>query len=146
MIIRKAQAKDKKAISDLYYQLYPHHKGPKKLIPIENFQAKNLLFVAEKNNKIVGFIWGTFVNYGISRYGYIDELFVKQEFRGMKIGESLVRKILEEFKKLKTWALFVSIKKRNKKVVSFYRKSGFKPCKGLWFYLEPSHPPKGLKF
>lgn len=145
MIIRKAQLKDKKAISDLYYQLYPHHKGPKKLIPIEKFQAKSLLFVAEKNNKVVGFIWGTFINYGISRYGYIDEIFVKQEFRGKEIGSSLIKRILEEFKKLKVWSLFVSIEKRDKKVLSFYRKLGFKPCKGLWFYLEPAHTPKELK-
>jgi len=145
MTIRKAQAKDKKAISDLYYQLYPRHKGPKKLIPIEKFQAKSLLFVAEKNNKVVGFIWGTFINYGISRYGYIDELFVKQEFRGKEIGSSLIKRILEEFKKLKAWSLFVSIEKRDKKVLSFYRKLGFKPCKGFWFYLEPAYTPKELK-
>ena len=136
MTVRKAQAKDKKDISDLYYQLYSRHKGPKKLIPIEKFQAKNLLFVAEENNNIMGFIWGTFINYGISRYGYIDELFVKQKFRRKGVGTSLMKRMLEEFKKLKVWSLFVSIEKRDKKALSFYRKLGFKPSKGLWFYLE----------
>lgn len=136
MTIRKAQVKDKKEISGLYYQLYPEHKGAKKLIPIQNFRAKNLLFVAEEENKIIGFVWGTFINYGISRYGYIEELFVNKKFRGKKIGTFLVKRILEEFKKLKVWALFVSLSKEDKMVLNFYKKLGFKPCRGSWLYFE----------
>lgn len=135
MIIREAQLKDKREISDLYYQLYPEHKGPKKLIPTQNFQAKNLLFVAEEENRIVGFVWGTFINYGISRYGYIEELFVNKKFRGRDIGIFLVKKIVEEFKKLKVWALFVS-SAEDTVALSFYKKIGFKSCRGHWLYLE----------
>lgn len=136
MEIRKAQSKDKKAISDLYFRLYPKHKGNRQFIPIKNFQAKNLLFVAEENGEAVGFIWGTFINYGISRYGYIDELFIKPRFRRKKIGTSLVKKVFTEFKKLKTWALFVSTDKGDKTAQFFYRKLGFKTCRGPWFYME----------
>lgn len=136
MRIRKAELKDKRAISDLYYQLYPKHKGPKKTIPIEVLQAKSLLFLAEKNEKPVGFIWGTFINYGISRYGYIDELFVKKEFRRKRIGTSLVKAILEELRKLKTWAVFISTSEEDKSIRAFYNKLGFKPCKGPWLYKE----------
>lgn len=136
MKIREAQPKDKKDISSLYYQLYPKHKGLKKTLPIENFQARSLLFVAEEKSRVVGFIWGTFINYGISKYGYIDELFIKKEFRRKKIGTSLVKSVVKEFKKLKVWALFVSIDKGGKITPSFYRELGFKPCRGHWFYLE----------
>lgn len=136
MKIRKAELKDKKVISELYYQLYPKHKGPKETIPIEVLQAKSLLFLAEEDTKAVGFIWGTFINYGISKYGYIDELFVKKEFRRKGIASSLVKTVLEEFKKLKAWAVFVSTSGENEWVRTFYNKFGFKLCKGPWLYKE----------
>ena len=136
MRIRKAEPEDKRAISDLYYRLYPKHKGPKKIIPIEVLEAKSLLFLAEEKKKPVGFVWGTFINYGISRYGYIDELFVNEKFRKRGIGTSLIKTILEEFKKLKAWSVFVSTSEENKWVRTFYNKFGFKLCKGPWLYKE----------
>lgn len=136
MRIRKAELRDKKAVSDLYYQLYPKHKGSKKIIPIEVLEAKSLLLLAEEKNKVIGFVWGTFINYGISKYGYIDELFVKKEFRRKKIASSLLKTILEEFKKLKAWSVFVSIAKENKWIRTFYDQFGFKLCQGPWLYKE----------
>ncbi len=136
MKIRKAELKDKKAISELYYQLYPEHKGPKRIIPIEILDARSLLFLAENNKQPIGFIWGTFINYGISKYGYIDELFVKKEFRRKRIATALVKTILKELKKLKTWSIFVSTSEENEWVRTFYNKWGFKPCRGPWLYKE----------
>jgi len=138
MKIRKAEPKDKKAISELYYQLYPEHKGPKEIIPIEVLEAKSLLFLAEEKKKPIGFVWGTFINYGISKYGYIDELFVEKEFRRQGIGTSLVKTILEleELKKLKAWAIFISTSEGNMQVRTFYNKFGFRLCKGPWLYKE----------
>lgn len=136
MRIRKAELKDKKAVSDLYYQLYPKHKGSKKIIPIEVLEAKSLLFLADEKKKPIGFVWGTFINYGISKYGYIDELFVEKEFRRQEAGTFLIKTILGEFKKLKAWAVFVSTSRENKWVRTFYNKVGFKLCKGPWLYKE----------
>lgn len=136
MKIRKAESRDKKAISGLYYQLYPKYKGPRKIIPIEILDARSLLFLAENDKQPSGFIWGIFINYGISKYGYIDELFVKKEFRRKGIATSLVKTILEEFRKLKAWTVFVSTSEENKWVKTFYNKYGFKFCKGPWLYKE----------
>jgi len=134
--IRKAESKDKKAISELYYQLYPNHKGLRQIIPIEVLDARSLLFLAENDKYPIGFIWGTFINYGISKYGYIDELFVKKEFRRKGIGASLLKTVLEEFRKLKAWTVFVSTSEENEWVKTFYNKYGFKLCKGPWLYKE----------
>ena len=136
MSIRLAKQIDKKAVSQLYYQLYPHHKGQKSLLPIKKFTSKNLLFVASENDEIVGFIWGVFINYGISRYGYIEELIVKEEFRRKQIGIRLVNTLLKEFKKLETWSVFVSTEKDNQGVASFYNKLGFKSSNNSWLYHE----------
>jgi hypothetical protein len=63
MKIRKATLKDKKAISELYYQLHPIEEKERKekgfLVPIEKSKIKNILLVAQENKKIVGFIFGT---------------------------------------------------------------------------------------
>lgn len=136
MKIGLVKQSDQKAISELYYKLYPNHKGQKVLLPILKFTAKNLLFVANENDEIVGFVWGVFINYGISKYGYIEELIVKEEFRRKKIGIQLVNTLLEEFKKLNTWSVFVSTEKNNKGVSSFYNKLDFKLSDGLWLYRE----------
>lgn len=136
MKIREAQVKDREAISDLYYQLYPRHKGPKKLLPIKNFQARSLLFVAEEDKRVLGFIWGTFINYGTSRYGYIEELFVRKELRRKGIASALLQALLSEFRKLKVWALFVSVGRKDEVALRLYRKFGLRICKGFWLYLE----------
>lgn len=136
MKIRKAVPKDKEDVSNLYYQLYPRHKGPKETIPTEILEAKSLLFLAEEKKEPIGFIWGTFINYGISKYGYIDELFVKKEFRRKGIATSLVKIILEGFRKLKAWTVFVSTSEQKEWVKTFYNKYGFKLCKGPWLYKE----------
>lgn len=121
MKIRTATLKDKKEISELYYQLYPEKK--KKIIPIKKFDAKNFLLVAEEGKEIIGFIWGNFISYGIDKFGYIEELFVKEKFRGKGIGTALVKTIIKKFKKLKAAALFVTT---DRETAKFYKKLGFK--------------------
>lgn len=135
MEIKRAEANDRRIISDLYFQLYPKHKGPKREIPIEVLKAKSVLFLANEEKEAVGFVWGTFINYGISRYGYIDELFVKKRFRGKGVGNALLKEALKEFKKLKAWTVFVSTT-NDKNIRKFYRKFGFKICRGPWLYRE----------
>jgi len=133
MKIRKAKLKDKKQITELYYQLYPKRKR-KGIIPIEKFNAKSSLLVAEKKKKIVGFIWATFINYGFSKFGYIEELFIKKEFRNKGIGTSLVKNIMKKIKKEKVAVLFVTTGKKNKKAIKLYKNLGFKVTGGYWFY------------
>lgn len=136
MKIRNATLKDKAKISELYYELHPERK-PKKLVPIEKSKFKNILLVAEENKQLTGFIWANFIQYGFSKFGYIEELFVKKEFRNKRIGRSLVKSIMKRFEDLKVAAVFVTTEKENKEAISLYQKLGFKLCKGPWFYWNP---------
>ena len=52
--------------------------------------------------------WGNLITYGFFRYGMIEELFVKKEFRNRGIGRSLVREILNRFKRLKAEVVLVT--------------------------------------
>jgi len=136
MKIREARLKDQKDITELYYQLYPKRRQ-KRSLPIKKFNAKSFLLVAEKKKKIIGFIWSTFINYGTSKFGYIEELFVKKEFRNKGIGTTLVKNIMKKMKKLKIAALFVTTEKENREAIKLYRNLGFKKCKGSWLYWNP---------
>ncbi len=106
------------------------------LVPLRG-RLKTILLVAEEGDRVVGFVWGNLITYGFFRYGVIEELFVKEEFRNRGIGRSLVREILNRFKRLKAEAVFVTTDPENKKAVDLYEKIGFKPCRGPWFFWVP---------
>jgi ribosomal protein S18 acetylase RimI-like enzyme len=133
MRIRVAQPKDKQAVSQLYYKLHPEIKG-KKSPPISKFKAGSTILVAEKKNKIAGFIWITFVQYGISKIGYIEELYIDKEWRRKKIGTHLVNKAIAYLKQLKTDVVFVSVSLEKKEALKFYERLRFGKCKGYWLY------------
>lgn len=120
----------------MYYRLYPNFKGVKTEISPNKILAKNLVFLAEESGEVVGFVWGTFVSYGISKYGYIEELFVKEEHRRKHLGTQLMKRLLEEYKKLEVWALFVMTLEADADVQAFYKSMDFKKSKGLWLYME----------
>jgi len=141
MKIRNFAQKDKKTVSELYYELHPVEEKERKekcsLIPIEKSRLKTILLVVEEKDQIIGFVWGNLIVYGFFRYGTIDELFVKKEFRNKGIGSSLVKAIMKKFKGLKTKVVFVATEKENKEAIELYKKLGFKLCKGPWFYWNP---------
>jgi len=137
-MIRKAKLADKVEITRLYHKLYPERKRYlKELLPIEKFNAKSLFFVSEEKKSIVGFIWSTFINYGNSRVGYVEDLFVKKEYRNKGIGTSLVRRVIRELKKLKVAVIYVPTEKGRKEAIKIYRNLGFrKDSNQCWFYLK----------
>ncbi|HAF07105.1 MAG: GNAT family N-acetyltransferase [bacterium] len=141
MKIRKFTQKDKRVVSELYYNLHPvEEKGKKEkglLIPVEKSKLKTILLVAEENARVVGFIWGNLIIYGFFRYGIVEELFVKKEFRNKGIGRSLVKEIMKQFKRLKVKVVFVTTEKENKEAIDLYKELGFKLDKAPWFYWNP---------
>lgn len=142
MKIRKATKRDKKAVSELYYELHPvEEKENKKkglLVPIEKSKIKPILLLAEKNGEIIGFVWAHFIQYGFFKYGSIDEFFVKKEFRRRGIGTNLLKKVIEKLEKLNPKIILVGTEKGNKEAIKLYQKIGFElGRRSLWFYWNP---------
>jgi len=142
MRIRNAAKKDKKGISELYYKLHPVEEKENKekglLVPIEKSKIKPVLLVAEEDKQIVGFIWAHFIQYGFFKYGTIDELFVKKEFRGKGIGSALLKKAIKKLQNFKVKIILVDTEKENKEAIKLYKNVGFELGKrGLWFYWNP---------
>jgi len=143
MKIRSATKKDKKSISELYYELHPEEKEKGKPIPIEKSKIKLILLVAEENNLVVGFIWAHLIQYGFFKYGTIDELFVKKEFRRRGIGSALLGEAIKKLQNFKPRLILVGTEKTNKEAIRLYKKVGFElGKKSLWFYYNPKKKVK----
>ena len=137
-MIREAKMTDSLEITKMIRKLHEEEFSPKDLIPIERNYLISKIFLAEHEFKVVGFIWVNFIGYGTSKYGVIEELYVKPEFRAKGYGKMLIEQARSFFGKNSTEVVFVSIDKKNEKqAIGFYEKCGFERCKGLWYYMVP---------
>lgn len=144
--IRKCKYDDYEELSNLYLELDNIHsdKHPEIFVKqLKNPRTKEYLkkvlendercfFVAEKDNKIVGFIEGYICRAGIFQiyiqreWVQVDSIIVKNEYNNQHIGSLL----LEEVKK---WSIEHNINRIelmvfsfNKKAMRFYEKKGFR--------------------
>ncbi|MGV8136753.1 MAG: GNAT family N-acetyltransferase [Mangrovibacterium sp.] len=83
-------------------------------------------FVAETiDNRIVGYVTYFFCYYTwIGKSLYMDDLYVKPEFRTNGIGTKLINKVIEFAKDSKCHKLRWQVSKWNKPAIDFYQKIG----------------------
>lgn len=121
-----------------YQNLAAAHKYMQRMLDdVENMQGK--IFVAEKNDKVIGFIQGVIIEhnkgddeiYDLShlpgKEGWIGLLYVKPEYRGQKIGQKLIDKIKEYFANVKCTSVRLLVLADNKNAIKVYQKNGFVP-------------------
>ena len=108
-----------------------------KKIPFDYCDFKNILLIAEDDEKIIGFIWGNFIAFGLGRYGYMEDLYVNKKHRNTGVAKSLITASKEEFKKLNVATVFVTTEKGNKPAINLFLKEEFERCPGPWFYWIP---------
>lgn len=96
----------------------------------------NTCFVAEKDNKIVGYILGFFSQLE-KNVAYIHNICISPDFRRKKIGSSLYQKFFENMKKEKCQKIFLIINPTNKLSISYHESLGFNVSKeGEEIYVE----------
>ena len=138
MNVRQISSKDQDQLSRLYHSLYSDEKNIKsKSIPFDNANLVNLLLVAELDKKLIGFIWGYFITLGIRRYGYVEDLFVEEDYRNKGIATALLVALKDKFIELKVETVFVTTEKENENAINLYLREGFQSCPGPWFFWTP---------
>lgn len=95
----------------------------------KNFQEymsrkhKSITLAAFIEDRIIGF-----TSANISKYdeGFIEDLFVIDQFRNNSIGTTLINKLLNWLKENDAQTIDVHVSKGNEEVLNFYNKFGFK--------------------
>jgi predicted N-acetyltransferase YhbS len=130
MQIREATANDYDALLRLLLQLYPGERGA---FHPERVQQEHRSFVATIEGEVVGFLLGSFIEYGLSSEGggMIEQLVVDEAHRGQGIGEQLVEDGSAGFN-LKASALALSQPQSNWARRASYEQCGFRLCVGPW--------------
>ncbi len=93
------------------------------------------ILVAKQGSTIIGFAAGIILEQdafdrvanGENKYGVVQELFVKEDYRNNSIGKQLLEKLENHFKEQDCTAIKIEIDYINKEVEHFYQKVGYKP-------------------
>ncbi|GAA0589982.1 GNAT family N-acetyltransferase [Kribbella sandramycini] len=127
MTVRVATEADRSQLARLLRQLHPEALDPGSL-PRVRQEART--FVA--GEPVVGLAVVTFVDYGLSAYGVLEELVVDEAARGAGVGRALVAECERWLLELDAEVVFVSAVDAG--AARFYRRSGFSDCTGPWLF------------
>jgi len=95
-----------------------------RLIKLKN----NLIYLAISESGIIGLIYGV-VHSVYTPTGFIDNLFVKKEFRNQGVGKMLIKEFMNELKKRKIGICRLGVNLNNEKAIKLYESLGFKAFK-----------------
>ena len=117
-------------------QLHPEYREKMAILDLKEVEENNgKCFLAIEDNKAIGLIMGTIIQYDENDYldykcpksGEITELIVTSKIRSNGVGQALMNKMEEYFKSLGCEYIFVDIFAYNQKGLNFYNKQGYHP-------------------
>lgn len=99
-------------------------------------RAQDIIFVAEVNGKVTGFV-ATKLGDPEPSGAYIDSIIVKPEYRGRGIGQQLLERCISSLKDRGVSFLHLHVRSDFPLSVNFWEKNGFKGKEPLlWMYKE----------
>jgi len=110
------------SVVKLAYETLPENYNPS----IFNYFYETFpdgLWVAEKLNKIIGFIIGVKTS---EKKGRVLMLSITEKNRRQNIGTALLKNLLKELAKHNVRYIELEVRTDNKKAIRFYQKQGFK--------------------
>jgi ribosomal protein S18 acetylase RimI-like enzyme len=113
-------------LSDLMNQLCPECP-PLSASHLQNILADNhtLFHCAFKEQVIIGSLTFTYYHIPTGTRAWIEDVVVDKNFRGQKIGETLVLHVIEEAKKLGITQIDLTSRPERKEANKLYQKLGF---------------------
>ena len=127
MKIRKATLRDVKACAKISHVPQLSHlyasSDSQAYQYLKDFVKKGILFVAENNNKIIGFAAAEFM---LGNFVWLDGIVVEKHSRGKGIGKLLFKSVVKELKKKKVSNLFLIAPIKERKTLKFYETLGLK--------------------
>jgi ribosomal-protein-alanine N-acetyltransferase len=90
-------------------------------------------WVCKNNDELIGFIIGIKTDYN---NGKIIMLGVDEKHRRCKIGSSLIKQLIDEFKKRNIKTVELEVQSSNKNAINFYSKMNFKIEEKIPFFYQ----------
>ena len=144
MIIREAATDDLDPLSllfDSYRQFY--HKqsnisGAKEFLNERITRDESVIFVAEENEKIVGFaqLYPLFSSTRMNRLWLLNDLFVKEDFRGKGISKLLLEKCFELGRETHACGVMLETERSNIIGNQLYQQTGFQLIESNFYFRE----------
>lgn len=128
--IRKATEDDFPAVLSLIKELATFEKAPEKVTNSVGQMKKEKdyfnCYVAETDNKeIVGMALYFFAYYTwVGKSLYLDDIYVRENYRNLRIGSALLRKIFETAKSENCKRIRWQVLNWNENAIKVYRKAG----------------------
>ncbi len=127
--IREGREPDFPAIMGLIKELAEFEKAPHSVKnSVEQMKKEKDsfgFFVAQENGKIIGTAIYFFAYYTwVGKSLYLDDLYVKPQFRGKKVGSMLLKKVFELAHKEGCKRLRWQVLDWNSNAIAFYKKRG----------------------
>lgn len=127
--IRKLVAADADDIADIYAAIIraPLDTGFKALIEKHARSVDDICFVAEIDQRVVGYIIGHILTIGITieKTAWIATLGVDPNYMDQGLGERLTREILDFYKKMQISRVYTPVRWDSTDLLSFFKNFGF---------------------
>ncbi|KAA6316507.1 Spermidine N(1)-acetyltransferase [termite gut metagenome] len=130
MNIRKAIESDFEQINVLFMEFAVFEKLPEQMVnTVERMKDEqeflNCWVMEMPDNKIIGYVTYFFCYYTwTGKAMYMDDLYVKPEFRGIGIGTQLINKVIQYAKETGCHKLRWQVSSWNSSSIDFYKKLG----------------------
>lgn len=117
-------------------QIHPKYRDKMAIIDLEEVKTNSgKCFLAIENNTVIGLIMGImreynkydYLDYKCPKQGEITELIVSKKIRNSGVGQALMDKLEEYFKKENCEYILVDIFAYNDNALKFYHKQGYHP-------------------
>ena len=127
--IRELKAADADDIADIYASIVrkPVDTGFKALIEKHARSETDICFVAELDNRVIGFMISYILTFGfgIEKSAWIATLGVDPEFMGQGLGDRLGREIFKLYKHMGINRVYTSVRWDSTDLLSFFKTLGF---------------------
>ena len=128
--IREIKADDFPGLITLFTEFATFEKTPEKMInTVDRMTVEQEFFngfvALNDSEEIVGYVTHFFAYYTwIGKSLYMDDLYVKEEFRGHGIGTELINKVIEYAKTTNCQKVKWQVSEWNKPAIEFYKSLG----------------------
>ena len=130
--VRPMKEGDITQAADIHRRVVREGLGPSTNYPIENLfksfikKSPKTCIVAEKDNKIAGFVIGSIKEwvFGVERSGWIELVEVDPKLMGMGIGKNLGEYLIKHFQDEDIKEVYTSVKWDSGDLIAFFKSIG----------------------